>query len=68
LPDVPLTATPLPVESAKPSMTMTKTAEVAVEPERKEFYDWMATRYPFFAEYERNTARVIPVIVLTRVE
>jgi len=49
-------------------MTMTETAEVAVEPERKELYDRIAARYPFFAEYERNTSHFVPVIVLTRVE
>lgn len=41
-------------------------AKVTMEPERKELYDRMAARYPFFAEYARNTSRVIPVIVLTR--
>jgi deazaflavin-dependent oxidoreductase (nitroreductase family) len=41
-------------------------AEVTVEPERKELYDRMAARYPFFAEYERSTERIIPVVVLTR--
>ena len=41
-------------------------AEVIQEPQRRELYDLMAARYPFFAEYERQTERVIPVVVLTR--
>jgi hypothetical protein len=27
----------------------------------------MAARYPFFAEYQKNTERVIPVVVITRI-
>lgn len=41
-------------------------AMVTVEPERTRLYAQMAARYSFFAEYERNTTRVIPVMVLTR--
>ena len=41
-------------------------AEVASEPERSELYAKMAAKYPFFAEYQQKTERVIPVIVLTR--
>jgi deazaflavin-dependent oxidoreductase (nitroreductase family) len=41
-------------------------AEVAPEPERTELYKRMAALYPGFAEYERKTDRVIPVITLSR--
>jgi hypothetical protein len=41
-------------------------ASIAEEPERSELYDKMATLYPGFAEYQRNTTRVIPVVILTR--
>ena len=37
------------------------------EPERSELYRRMAARYPFFAEYQKNTERVIPVVVITRI-
>jgi len=41
-------------------------ADVTTEPERTDLYNKMAGLYPAFAEYERNTKRVIPVISLTR--
>lgn len=41
-------------------------ATVAEEPERSQLYEKMAARYSFFADYARNTERVIPVIILTR--
>ncbi len=41
-------------------------AEVVQEPERTELYEKVSTQYPGFAEYEKKTTRVIPVIVLTR--
>ena len=41
-------------------------ATVAKEPERTQLYNQMAARYPGFAEYERKTERVIPVVTLTR--
>jgi deazaflavin-dependent oxidoreductase (nitroreductase family) len=41
-------------------------ANVAQEPERSELYDKMAAINPFFAEYQRKTKRIIPVVVLTR--
>lgn len=41
-------------------------ATVAAEPERTELYDKMAALNPGFAEYQRQTSRVIPVVVLTR--
>ena len=41
-------------------------ATIAAEPERTQLYEKMATANPGFAEYQRNTKRVIPVIILTR--
>jgi deazaflavin-dependent oxidoreductase (nitroreductase family) len=41
-------------------------AEVVPEPERSELYARMAAKYPAFAEYERKTDRIIPVIALSR--
>ena len=41
-------------------------ATVAEEPERTHLFDRMASRNPGFAEYQRNTTRVIPVFILTR--
>lgn len=41
-------------------------AEIAVEPERRRLYDAQAAAMPNFAEYEKNTSRIIPVITLTR--
>ena len=41
-------------------------AEVVPEPERSQLYQRMASRNPGFAEYERRTERIIPVIRLTR--
>lgn len=41
-------------------------AEILTEPERSERYSKMAERYPFFAEYQKNTSRVIPVVILDR--
>lgn len=37
-------------------------------PERDRLYAKMAERNPGFAEYERNTTRTIPVVVLERTE
>jgi len=41
-------------------------AMVAKEPEHTELYEKMAGKYPFFAEYQRQTERIIPVVILTR--
>jgi deazaflavin-dependent oxidoreductase (nitroreductase family) len=41
-------------------------AEVATEPERTRLYDKMVQMMPGFADYQRKTTRIIPVIVLTR--
>ena len=41
-------------------------ATIAAEPERTRLFDQMATVMPGFAEYQRNTSRILPVIVLTR--
>jgi deazaflavin-dependent oxidoreductase (nitroreductase family) len=38
---------------------------VLPEPERASVYAEQARRYPGFAEYERKTSRVIPVVALT---
>lgn len=42
-------------------------ATVPAEPERTRLYDQMATAMPGFADYQRNTTRQLPVVVLTRV-
>lgn len=41
-------------------------AAVAPEPDRTRLYDQMAQKMPNFAEYQRNTTRTIPVVVLKR--
>lgn len=41
-------------------------ARVTEGSERQELFEKMSTKYPQFAEYQRNTSRVIPVITLTR--
>jgi deazaflavin-dependent oxidoreductase (nitroreductase family) len=43
-------------------------AEVAKEPERSHLYAKMVEMMPGFAEYEKKTTRVIPVITLRRVK
>jgi deazaflavin-dependent oxidoreductase (nitroreductase family) len=43
-------------------------ASVATEPDRTRLYQKMVSVMPGFAEYERKTTRVIPVIILTRVK
>ena len=43
-------------------------ASIAVEPERTRLYNQMVEMMPGFAEYQRKTTRVIPVIILTRVK
>ena len=43
-------------------------AEVVPEPDRTRLYQQMITVMDSFAEYERKTTRIIPVIALTRVE
>jgi deazaflavin-dependent oxidoreductase (nitroreductase family) len=40
-------------------------ASIAVEPERTRLYDKMVEMMPGFAEYQRKTTRVIPVVILT---
>ena len=42
-------------------------ASVAEEPERTRLYNKMVERMPGFDEYRRKTTRVIPVIILTRI-
>lgn len=41
-------------------------ATIAQEPERTRLFNQMTTAMPGFAEYQRNTTRIIPVVVLTR--
>ena len=41
-------------------------ATIPAEPERTRLYEKMAAVNPGFAEYQRQTTRVIPVIVLTQ--
>lgn len=41
-------------------------ALVASEPERTRLFDQMVAESPGFADYQRKTTRVLPVIVLTR--
>jgi deazaflavin-dependent oxidoreductase (nitroreductase family) len=43
-------------------------ASVAEEPERTRLYSKMVEVMPGFGEYQRNTTRVIPVVVLTPVK
>ena len=43
-------------------------ATVSVEPERTRLYNQMIAMMPGFAEYRDKTKRVIPVIILERVE
>ena len=39
-------------------------ATIAIEPERTRLYNKMAEMMPGFAEYQRKTTRVIPVVIL----
>lgn len=41
-------------------------AQVAEEPERTRLFDQMAAEMPGFADYQRNTTRILPVITLSR--
>lgn len=43
-------------------------ATIVEEPERTRLYNQMAAVMPGFAEYQKKTTRVIPVVVLTRVQ
>lgn len=43
-------------------------ATVADEPERTRLFDQQAAQMPNFAEYQRNTERRIPVVVLERAQ
>jgi deazaflavin-dependent oxidoreductase (nitroreductase family) len=42
-------------------------ATIPDEPERTRLFNKMATKMPGFAEYQRNTTRQIPVVVLERI-
>ncbi len=41
-------------------------ATVVAEPERTRLFNHMAAQMPGFAEYQRNTTRTIPVVVVER--
>jgi len=43
-------------------------ASIAAEPERTRLYNQMVEMMPGFAEYQRKTTRVIPVVILTPVK
>jgi deazaflavin-dependent oxidoreductase (nitroreductase family) len=43
-------------------------AVIAEEPERTRLYAKMVERHPGFAEFERNTSRVIPAVILERID
>lgn len=43
-------------------------AEVVPEPERTRLYAKMVEHMPGFADYEKKTTRIIPVIILTRMD
>ena len=43
-------------------------AAIASEPERTRLFNQMVEMMPGFAEYQRKTERVIPVIILTRIK
>ena len=43
-------------------------ATIAIEPERTRLYNQMVEMMPGFAEYQRKTTRVIPVVILTPVK
>jgi deazaflavin-dependent oxidoreductase (nitroreductase family) len=43
-------------------------AAVAEEPERTRLFEKMAAAMPGFTEYQRNTTRILPVIVLTPIK
>jgi deazaflavin-dependent oxidoreductase (nitroreductase family) len=42
-------------------------AEIADEPERTRLFNLMVGMMPGFADYQQKTTRVIPVIILTRI-
>ena len=61
-----LVANPM-VEVEYGTEKFTARAKEAIEPERAELYRRMINNFANFAEYEKMTARVIPVITLSRV-
>ena len=38
--------------------------EIAQEPERSRLFDKLKNTFPGFAEYEKNTKRVIPIVII----
>jgi deazaflavin-dependent oxidoreductase (nitroreductase family) len=51
-----------------PGETFRAAATVADGAERRRLFDQQAALMPFFAEYERTTARQIPVVILERLD
>src|SRR5262245_16671674 len=51
-----------------PGETYRARATVAQGAERRRLFDQQAAQMPFFAEYERTTAREIPVVVFERLD
>jgi deazaflavin-dependent oxidoreductase (nitroreductase family) len=45
---------------------ITARASITTEPERTRLYNKMIEMMPGFAEYQKKTTRIIPVIILTR--
>jgi len=43
-------------------------ATVADEPERTQLYEKMAAKNPGFAKYQQQTDRIIPVVILSRLD
>lgn len=43
-------------------------AVITAEPERTRLFEQMAALRPGFLEYQKNTTRILPVIVLTRIK
>ncbi len=48
------------------SETISALAEVPSEPERSNYYEKLASKYPMFNEYKTKTKRVIPIIKLIK--
>ena len=62
-----LTANPLVTVEAG-TETFQARATIAAEPEQTRLYSQMVAVMPGFGEYQRRTKRVIPVVILTRLD
>ena len=60
-----LVAHPDEVQVEVGTATVPATAEVVAEPRRSMLFDRQASLYPGFAQYQRQTTRVMPVVALT---